>query len=678
MEANRITAPRPGWLRTVMDRLRARAGRRGAPGVPLAAANGAPLVPAASDMGGTAYAQTASGHPGHAGHTPTPSNPANPGGAPVPNLPVPHSDAISRSFEQTAAAVDFLVHVDRNLRFLYVSDASLRFAGYHREFLLGATLHDLVAPEHLARLDALFVRALESGGVEKTTVDLIKALTYPMAVELRVQRASYAGMDGFAIAGFDVSSWQGAQARLTHALHHDPLTGLPNQAALGPALERAQAEADAHGVPVALLLLDLDDYQRVNRALGYDAGDELLRETARRLSHLALQGELIARIGSDEFAILITPQLRGEPGDIRVAAEALARRLLTSVLQPYTFRDQPVHLSASIGIAFHPDQRIQASTASNAETAPTDAPADGHPDTTPLIRRADQALQTAKAAGGNTLMLHVPDNDPTDALLLKLESDLYDGVRNGEFSLHFQPITSSATRGVVGVEALIRWQHPLHGLVPPSTFIPLAESVGLINYLGNWVLKAACMQLTQWDEQGIALQYIAVNVSPQQFRNPRFKDSVQEAIQLTGLDPRRLVFEITESLLMQDPQHAVKLLEELTGLGIRFAVDDFGTGYSSLAYLQRFPLSKLKIDRSFVENLLTSRNDQAIVNAVVGLARTLELELVAEGVETEAQRELLTKMGCDHIQGWLVCKALPSEELSKRFESRTLHVHRVH
>ncbi|MBN3857622.1 GGDEF domain-containing protein [Paraburkholderia sp. Ac-20340] len=677
MEANRISAPRPGWLRTVMGRLRARTGRRGAADVSLAATGGAPLVPAAADLAALT-AQSASLN--------TMQDASGTAIAPTPKLPAVTSDSVSRSFEQTACAVDFLVHVDRNLRFLYVSDASLRFAGYHREFLLGATLHDLVAPEHLARLDALFVRVMESGGVEKETVDLIKALTYPMAVELRVQRASYAGMDGFAIAGFDVSAWQGAQARLTHALHHDPLTGLPNQAALGPALEQAQAEADAHGVPVALLLLDLDDYQRVNRALGYDAGDELLRETARRLTHLALQGELIARIGSDEFAILITPQLRGEPGNIRVAAEALARRLLTSILQPYTFRDQPVHLSASIGIAFHPDQRIHAPAhadeASDTNDAHTDSAADDPTekpaDPTPLIRRADQALQQAKAAGGNTLMLHVPDNDPTDALRLKLESDLYDGVRNGEFSLHFQPITSSITRGVVGVEALIRWQHPLHGLVPPSTFIPLAESVGLINYLGNWVLKAACMQLTQWDEQGIALQYIAVNVSPQQFRNPRFKDSVEEAIQLTGLDPRRLVFEITESLLMQDPQHAVKLLEELTGLGIRFAVDDFGTGYSSLAYLQRFPLSKLKIDRSFVENLLTSRNDQAIVNAVVGLARTLELELVAEGVETEAQRELLTKMGCDHIQGWLVCKALPSEELSQRFESRTLHVHRVH
>ncbi|WP_091996499.1 putative bifunctional diguanylate cyclase/phosphodiesterase [Paraburkholderia lycopersici] len=637
MEANRITAPRQGWLRTVAGRLCALGRLRGVACDPsMSAGPQAPLVPASHSAAEPDYA-----------------------------------DAVSLSFESTAAAVDFLAHVDANLHFLYVSDTSLRFAGYHREFLLGATLTDIVAPEHHERLEALFARAAHSGAAEKETVDLVKALTYPLPVELRVQPALYGETPGFAVAGFDVSGWQGTEAALTHALHHDPLTGLPNQTALAPALQRAQADADHYGVPVALLLLDLDDYQRVNRALGYDAGDELLRETARRLTHLALQGETIARVGSDEFAILITPQLHAGADDVRAAAEALGRRLLTSILQPYSFRNQPVHLSASIGIAFHPDQRHGAGSADAESGNPTSA------DSTPLIRRADQALQQAKAIGGNTLTLHVPDDDPTDAMRLKLESDLYDGVRNGEFSLHFQPITSSASRGVVGVEALIRWQHPLHGLVPPSTFIPLAESVGLINYLGNWVLKAACMQLSQWDEQGIELQYIAVNVSPQQFRNPRFRESVEEAIELTGIDPRRLVFEITESLLMHDPQHAKTLLEELTSLGIRFAVDDFGTGYSSLAYLQRFPLSKLKIDRSFVENLITSRNDQAIVNAVVGLARTLDLELVAEGVETEAQRELLTNMGCEHIQGWLVCKALPSEELQQRFVSGALHLHEV-
>ena len=602
MEANRITAPRRGSLRTVIDRFRAFG--RHAPGKPQAGVSRAAQL------------------------------------------------------EQVVGAVDLLAHIDESLRFLYVSDASLRFIGYHREYLETITLHDLVAPADVPRLDALLTRATATGNVEKATLGLIKSLTYPITVELRVVRSLHDGVEGYAIAGFDVSAWRATEERLTQALHLDRLTNLANQPALIPALLDAQQQADAHGTPAALLLLDLDDYQRVNRALGYDAGDEMLRDTARRLLNMTSPNETVARVASDEFAILVKPA--ASRTDAAAAAEALARRLLTAIQQPYVFNGQQVHLSASIGIALYPDVRH----------ANDDAAHDTH-----LLRWADHALLQAKAAGGNTLAFYVPDDNPADAERLKLEADLYDGVRNGEFSLHFQPITSSRTHGVVGVEALIRWSHPAHGLVPPSMFIPLAESIGLINFLGNWVLKVACMQLIQWDARGISLQYVAVNVSPQQFRDPRFKDSVREAIELTGIDPRRLVFEITESLLMHDPAHAKGLLEELTAMGIRFAVDDFGTGYSSLAYLQRFPLAKLKIDRSFVENLLTSRNDQAIVSAVVGLAQTLDLELVAEGVETEAQRSLLTEMGCDHIQGWLVCKALPSDELAQRFEARTLHLH---
>ncbi|WP_206996762.1 putative bifunctional diguanylate cyclase/phosphodiesterase [Trinickia mobilis] len=569
--------------------------------------------------------------------------------------------ALQARLEETVGAVDFLAHIDLAQRFLYVSDASLRFIGYRREYLQTITLHDLVPAGEAAALEALLARAELSGGVEKATLHLVKSLTYPLAVELRVVKSSHAGVAGFAIAGFDISAWRAAEERLTYELHHDRMTGLANLSGLVPALTRAQDDADRRGTCAALLLLDLDDYQRVNRALGYDAGDDMLRETARRLQTTASQGETLARVASDEFAVLLTAPNKD---DATAAVEALGRRLMTAVQQPYTFNGQPVHLSASIGIALYPDESHQ-----------------GHGHGTEhahhgqLLRCADHALAQAKAAGGNMLTFHTPESDPADAERLKLEADLYDGVRNGEFSLHFQPITTSATRGVVGVEALIRWHHPVHGLVPPSTFIPLAESIGLINYLGNWVLKIACMQVVQWDARGIPLQYVAVNVSAQQFRDPRFTQSVRDAIELTGLDPHRLVFEITESLLMHDPAHAKVLLEELTSIGIRFAVDDFGTGYSSLAYLQRFPLAKLKIDRSFVENLLTSRNDQAIVSAVVGLAQTLDLELVAEGVETEAQRELLAEMGCDHIQGWLVCKALPSEELARRFEARTLVLH---
>ncbi len=564
--------------------------------------------------------------------------------------------------EETLGAVDFLAHVDRDLRFLYVSDASLRFIGYRREYLQTVRLHELVPGSESAVLDALIARACESGRVERATLHLVKSLTYPIAVELRVIASEHWGTPGFAISAFDVSAWRSNEERLTYELHCDPMTGLRNARALKAAVKDAEDDADAQGTGAALLLVDLDDYQRVNRALGYDAGDALLRETARRLEALVTAQETLVRVTSDEFAVLLRAGTREQAA---TAAEALGRRFMTAVQQPYAVDGQPVHLSASVGIALYPDPAHD--TGAQAGGAP------GYQDQLP--RRADHALAQAKASGSNTLAFHTAHDDPADAERLKLEADLYDGVRNGEFSLHFQPITSSRTGGVVGVEALIRWHHPVHGFVPPSTFIPLAESIGLINYLGNWVLKIACMQLVQWDTQGISLQYVAVNVSPQQFRDARFIQNVRDALSLTGVKADRLVFEITESLLMQDPAHAKVLLEQLTAIGIRFAIDDFGTGYSSLAYLQRFPLAKLKIDRSFVENLLTSRNDQAIVSAVVGLAQTLELELVAEGVETEAQRELLTAMGCGHIQGWLVCKALPSDELAKRFEDRVLRLH---
>lgn len=574
-------------------------------------------------------------------------------------VPAPQGrNVLAAELDRLVRGVDFLAFVDAGLHFLYVSEASLRFVGYRHEYLRAVTLHELVAAGDTAALDGLLARASASGSVERATVHLMKSLTYPIPVELRAVAGIHEGTPGFAISAFDISDWRATEERLTYELHSDRMTGLANGTALAAALESALETVDTQSTGAALLLVDLDDYQRVNRALGYEAGDALMRETAARLASLVSPEETLARVTSDEFAVLVRAGTREHAA---AAAEALARRFMTAIQQPYSFSGQAVHLSASVGIALYPDP-----------AEPGGGRAGQHQQ---FLRRADHALAQAKASGSNTIAFHTPNADPADAERLKLEADLYDGVRNGEFALHFQPITESRMGGVVGVEALMRWHHPVHGLVPPSTFVPLAESIGLINYLGNWVLKVACMQLVQWDIQGIALQYVAVNVSPQQFRDPRFTQNVRDALTLTGLDASRLVLEITESLLMQDPAHAKALLEELTALGIRFAIDDFGTGYSSLAYLQRFPLAKLKIDRSFVENLLTSRNDQAIVSAVVGLARTLELELVAEGVETEAQRRLLTEMGCGHIQGWLVCQALPSEELAQRFAARVLRLH---
>ena len=551
--------------------------------------------------------------------------------------------------DATLAAVDFLAQVDASLRFCYVSPRSIDFLGYHRDYLSSLTLHELVPSTEIDELDALVARAQQSGKLESATLHLLKSLTTPIFVELRVLATHTQGLPGFALAAFEVSHWRDREAALRHELHHDRLTGLDNLTALKSALDAAQADAVQTHTHAALLLVDIDDFQRINRALGYDAGDDMLRETGRRIQHAARAGERVARVASDEFAVLFSA---GSSAEAAATAEDVSRRVLSAIAQPYRYRGQHTHLSASIGAAIFPDEVEQASSS--------------------LLRMADHALAQAKRSGGNVVVFHVPDDDPRNAQRLNLEADLYEGVRNGEFSLHFQPITESRSGGVIGVEALIRWQHPVHGLVPPGAFIPLAESIGLINYLGNWVLKAACMQLAQWDSEGFVLDYVSVNVSPQQFRDKRFTQNVKDALQLTGLDPRRLVFEITESLLMHDPKEATPLLETLTALGIAFAVDDFGTGYSSLSYLQRFPLSKLKIDRSFIENLLTSRNNQAIVAAVVGLAKSLGLELVAEGVETEAQRELLIEMGCDQIQGWLISKALPAGDLMRCFQDKTL------
>jgi diguanylate cyclase len=551
--------------------------------------------------------------------------------------------------EHTVAGIDFLAQVDNQLRFTYISDAGLRFMGFHRAFLEATSLSALVPDADAALLADAISHARESDEPVGVTLRMNKSLTYPGWVNLRVAQIRNAEGDlvGFAISASDISAWALRQERLRFEAEHDALTGLDNLVSIQRRLQRAFAEAPRGDARVALLSIDLDAFQRINNALGYEAGDTMLKLTAERLSKCIDPEDVVARTGSDEFIVMTRRSV-----DAR-SSEALARRLLAAISQPYSYEGQSLHLAASVGIA-------SSDQIGNDERQ--------------LLRGADQALYRAKRMGGNTLMFFTDQRDPEAADKLKLEAELYDGVRNGEFSLHYQPIADIHSCGIVGVEALMRWHHPTRGLVPPSTFIPLAESVGLISYLGGWALKTACMQLALWDSQGMRLEYMAVNVSAHQFRDSGFAATVRETLLLTGVDPSRLVLEITESVLMHDPQHARTLLEELADIGIRFAVDDFGTGYSSLAYLQRFPLTELKIDRSFIENLSESRNDQAIVTAVAALAKTLNLRLVAEGVETEAQRNLLIELGCGHIQGWLLCKALPANELADKFKSRELAI----
>jgi len=545
------------------------------------------------------------------------------------------------SFEQV---IDFFARIDEQGRFLHISSPGLAFIGYHREYLPHITLRDLVPPEDAPLLDACLRQAVQTAEVQKCTLHLVKTLTYPRLVELRISPdAAVPGQ--LMVVGHDVSAWADNEQCLTYAMHHDVLTGLDNLASARHEIERAKREALAKGGRVALLQVDIDEFYRVNQAFGYEVGDRILHETALRLKNACQGRDFVARCYSDAFLIL----LRDVPD--RNYVEAFARRVSDAIQRPYSHDGQTLQLSVRIGAAIFPD--------------PVN-------DTDQLLNHVDEALALAGRNRGYSFAFYERRPAGSRPDTLRLESDLHSGIRNGEFSLYYQPIVDARSGRVAGIEALMRWHHPVLGAVSPEIFISLAESAGLINFLGGWALKNTCMQLMQWDARGIHLQYATVNVSAQQFRDKRFPAIVREAFKLTGLAPRRIILEITESVLMEDPDHAKELLEELTDLGVRFAVDDFGTGYSSLAYLQSFPLAALKIDRRFISDLPVSRNDQAIVAAIVGLARTLGLSLVAEGVETEEQKNLLLSSGCDLIQGWLVCKALPINELTRKFEAGEL------
>jgi len=374
-----------------------------------------------------------------------------------------------------------------------------------------------------------------------------------------------------------------------------------------------------------VLALDLDGFKKVNDALGYIAGDMLLREAAARLQKVLRDQDTLARVGGDEFMAVL-------PG---VASEdeinPIARRMISAIQLPFEVEGQSLYLSASIGAAVYPD----------------------HGDNeVRLLAHADTAMARAKETGRSRCVIYsrvhfsTPDHD------VSMEAAMFEAVRNGEFFLHYQPIVNSATREIVGFEALMRWMHPELGLVAPSQFIQMAESNGLINLLGAWVLKAACVQLKRLQEVAGRELYVSVNVSPRQFRNDQFLALMEDALKLSGLEGRQLLLEITEGILMSDPVHAEALLLQIAARGVRIAIDDFGTGYSSLAYLKRFPISTLKIDRAFIKDLPGSVKDAAICNVVLSLAQHLNLATVAEGVENEEQLQFLVGQGCSLVQGY--------------------------
>ena len=417
---------------------------------------------------------------------------------------------------------------------------------------------------------------------------------------------------------------------------YDALTGLPNQNFFKSSCERELSAARNGGRKLAAIFLSVDRFKKIYETLGHEAGDKLLREIGSRLTNCVREDDTLAYFGGDEFALLLR-QVSGAQSAVK-----LVGRVLEALKPAFNLDGQELFVSASLGISLSPDDGADGQT---------------------ILKNAAAALDRAKQQGGGHFQFYTADMNATALKRLSLENDLHRALEHKEFVVHYQPQVSAETGRLTGMEALVRWQHPELGLVSPADFIPLAEETGLIVPLGDWVLRTACAQNRAWQEAGFAPVQVAVNFSPRQFQQPELVEQVRRALGETGLDPSYLDLELTESSIMKDAELTIRTLHQLKETGVRVCIDDFGTGYSSLSYLKRFPIDILKIDISFVRNSTTDPKDAAIVEAIITLAHSLNLKVIAEGVETEEQLKFLRSLGCDEVQGYLFGTPLPTEAL---------------
>jgi diguanylate cyclase (GGDEF)-like protein len=491
----------------------------------------------------------------------------------------------------------------------------------------GAALRSAIV-EAIAAAEPVLLRVRLRCQQRSTESELRESELRPF--ELRI---ALLGDDGLLVVGRDMSAQQATEERLRHMATHDALTELPNRVLLSDRIRMVVANARRSGQGFAVATIGIDGFKKVNDALGHTIGDDVLRQAAARLRRTMRDSDTLARVGGDEFVVIL-------PGTASEAQIKLVTgRLMATLQSPFEAEGHTIHLGASVGVALYPQ---------HAE--------DDHG----LLALADAALTRAKETGkGRAIVYSVREQGPPQHDI-SLEAAMFSAVREGEFLLYYQPIVDARTRLIEGFETLMRWKHPTLGMVPPVRFIPIAETNGLINMLGAWALKAACAQLLQFEEAARRELYISVNISPRQFRSDKFLDVLDDALALSGMPGKKLVLEITEGTLMVDPQHAETILHKMAERRARIAIDDFGTGYSSLAYLKRFPISVLKIDRAFVKDLPDAPKEAAICSAVLDMARHLGLSVVAEGVETEEQLGWLQQRDCRYIQGYLTGKPMPA------------------
>jgi diguanylate cyclase (GGDEF)-like protein/PAS domain S-box-containing protein len=439
----------------------------------------------------------------------------------------------------------------------------------------------------------------------------------------------------------DVSAARAMAEQIAHSAEHDLLTGLPNRLLLNDRVGQAIAMAQRHLGKVALLFLDMDGFKHINDSLGHPAGDKLLQSIANRLTDCVRAPDTVSRQGGDEFIVLL--QEVKAPEDVAIAV----KRLLKSLAETYSTGQRNLHITASIGVSLYPDDGLDAET---------------------LIKNADTAMYQAKENGRQCYRFFKSEMNVKAVERQSIEEDLRRALERREFSLHYQPRINLKTGAITGAEALLRWAHPTRGSIPPLQFIPIAEDSGLILPIGAWVMREACRQARVWRDAGLTLATMAVNVSAVQFRNENFLDDLFAALAETGLDPRYLELELTESVLMKHTDLAASILKILRGKGVQVSVDDFGTGYSSLSYLQKFPLDALKIDQSFVRWITTNPNEATLVSAIIHIGQSLHLRVIAEGVETAEDLAFLKAHNCDEAQGYYFSRPVPAGQFVKLLE----------